>query len=273
MTESRQSNLHLQMGQEVIYLILTIAVMSSVVLAALLSQATSPTEPTPSAAIEPPPAAVEPLPTAPPPEELAPENPSPEDPQHVADSLPVDETTSAPQDEPEPPETEAPPPELQPPLITLRESDGYSFASGSAELDAEFARRLKDEIIPQILKLSVAHKAEVVEVVGHTDGEPFERNGDLDKKLHKGLAALADETLRPSDNVGLGLVRAISVALALRAAGLREPYVLIPLSAGPLVAPGDAVVPSSYTQGDASRRRIEIRLRRRDRLKQPDVPP
>lgn len=69
--------------------------------------------------------------------------------------------------------------------------------------------------------------------------------------------------LVPADNAGLGLARAISVANILRANSALEAVTILPLSAAQLVLPGDKL-----TTGQAgnveSRRRIEIRIRRRD---------
>lgn len=228
MNAPRQSTLHLQMGQEVIYLLLTIAVATALILVAwMMSQ--------PQADVVDPPT---------PPEDVAP-------PEDVVEPIA------------EPPEEE----KKRPPLIALTESDGFSFASGSTEITASFAKLLEDVVVPRIRELGDIHQAEIVEVVGHTDGVPLHHTtragGNLDAMLGRGLDDLAGETLAPSDNVGLGMGRAVAVALALRRAGLEARYVLIPLSAGPLVGPGDNVASRPGATPDAQRRRIEIRLRRR----------
>ncbi|MDB5695526.1 MAG: nuclease [Sphingomonas bacterium] len=64
------------------------------------------------------------------------------------------------------------------------------------------------------------------------------------------------------DNVGLGMARAVAVARALRKAGVGEAYVIIPMSAGPLVRPGDRVTDGARAADEQNRRRIELRLRR-----------
>ena len=240
MNRGRQSTLHLQMGQEVIYLLLTIAVATSLMLVAWIASQSQ----------------------APPIEVAVDQGKS---------SLPMPPETSitAPPGMKAPPTTKSnePLPDAQPPLISLKESDGFSFASGSAEITPSFAQLLEGAIVSRIRELSETYNAEIIEVVGHTDGVPLSAGtragGNLDSMLHRGLNALPGELLAPSDNVGLGMGRAIAVALALRAAGLEERYILVPLSAGPLVGPGDNVFAIPQPLPDAKRRRIEIRLRRR----------
>src|SRR5208283_5980803 len=59
----------------------------------------------------------------------------------------------------------------QPPIIMLRESEGYSFPSGSAELSAEFKDKLQIEIVPNLQGIITKYHCDIVEVVGHTDGQ------------------------------------------------------------------------------------------------------
>ena len=70
-------------------------------------------------------------------------------------------------------------------------------------------------------------------------------------------------TLEPADNAGLGLARAISVANVLRGNPALSGITVLPLSAAQLILPGDTL-----TVGQAgnveTRRRIEIRIRRRE---------
>ncbi|APO72198.1 hypothetical protein IE4872_PD01677 (plasmid) [Rhizobium gallicum] len=67
----------------------------------------------------------------------------------------------------------------------------------------------------------------------------------------------------PADNAGLGLARALAVAIELKADKKLEGATILPMSAAQLVLPGDTL-----TRGQAgnveSRRRIEIRIRRRN---------
>ena len=58
------------------------------------------------------------------------------------------------------------------------------------------------------------------------------------------------------------LDRHLAFVQALRDAGLDARYTIIPLSAGPLVLPGDRVTDGRDAADDQRRRRIELRLRR-----------
>ena len=104
-----------------------------------------------------------------------------------------------------------------------------------------------------------------MEVIGHTDEQPLSRsNSNMDKNSINVLASKAAvSTLVPADNAGLGLARAISVANVLKANAALEGITVLPLSAAQLILPGDML-----TLGEAgdveTRRRIEIRIRRRD---------
>src|SRR5262249_16734498 len=75
----------------------------------------------------------------------------------------------------------------QPPIITLGETEGYFFALGSAELPPDFKARLSSEVVPKLLLLADIYDADVVEVIGHTDGIPIgpniQRHADLDMSL------------------------------------------------------------------------------------------
>lgn len=74
----------------------------------------------------------------------------------------------------------------QPPIITLSEAQGYYFPSGSAELSDDFRGLLADNIVPRVLELSRRYDADVIEVVGHTDEVPVRSN-----------ESTIDETLLP----------------------------------------------------------------------------
>lgn len=197
MTAKRASALHLQIGQETIYLLLTIGLFASLLLALYVATMRGPTE--------------------------------------------------------------------QPPIVTLSEADGFTFPTGSAAIGRDFALELKRTVAPRIGDLSRRHQAPIIEVIGHTDEVPLGGRalGDLDRSLVGWLNG--DNRAEPvsGDNVGLGMARATAVARALRAAGLGSGYVIIPLSAGPLIKPGDVVTDGRGARDDRGRRRIELRLRRR----------
>jgi len=152
-----------------------------------------------------------------------------------------------------------------PPIISLTEANGYFFRSGSAELSTSFTDQLNGSISDQIAKNLESYGADIVEVIGHTDEQPISRlNSNLDKNSIDVLSARKSiNSLEPADNAGLGLARAISVANILRANKSLSGITVLPLSAAQLILPGDTL-----TLGQAgnveTRRRIEIRIRRRE---------
>ena len=159
-----------------------------------------------------------------------------------------------------------PMPQDQPPIIPLREADGFSFDPGSAAISDSFLTKLKTEIVPRLTALSDRYSAQVVEVIGHTDGTSLRDTTRLKANLDDFLGQFLDLTvtteLLPYDNVGLGISRAVSVARALRAAGLAAKLDIQPLSAAYLISPKDRTEPAARRVSDASRRRIDIRIRR-----------
>ncbi|QRM45779.1 hypothetical protein [Rhizobium sp. BG4] len=152
-----------------------------------------------------------------------------------------------------------------PPIISLTEANGYFFRSGSAELSMSFTDQLNGSISDQIAQNLERYGADIVEVIGHTDEQPISRlNSNLDKNSIDVLSAKKSiNSLEPADNAGLGLARAISVANILRANKSLSGITVLPLSAAQLILPGDTL-----TVGQAgnveTRRRIEIRIRRRE---------
>jgi len=155
----------------------------------------------------------------------------------------------------------------KPPIIILREADGYYFEVGSAEITASFAERITTEIVPQIIAHARSYQANVIEIIGHTDGVAVGPNLRTKANLDFTIAAFINgqhsEAPIPFDNAGLGMARAVAMAKALRANGLAESYEILPLSAGSLIAPSDRYSPGELKESDQPRRRIEIRLRRR----------
>jgi flagellar motor protein MotB len=150
-----------------------------------------------------------------------------------------------------------------PPIITLSEAGGYFFATGKAELSADFERALQAKVIPDLLRLAARYGVDVIEVTGHTDEQPImPRNSNLDQSLLpvlKGNGPIS--SLVPSDNAGLGLSRAVAVARIFIADPQIQAYRVLPMSGGQLIDVGERVTEGS--KGDVKeRRRIEIRLRR-----------
>ena len=198
---SKRSTLHLQMGQETVYLVLTMAVFATVVLSAMLYKTRQPFE--------------------------------------------------------------------DPPIITLAEADGFYFAPGSPAISQDFDRQLRATVVPRLRTIADKYGAYTVEVIGNTDevplGPSLRRGSNLDGSLAAWLTERSVGNPIAYDNVGLGMARAVAVTRALRQAGLDNEFAIVPLSAGPFLRPDDTVADGSDKVDDQTRRRIEIRLRRRAR--------
>jgi flagellar motor protein MotB len=150
----------------------------------------------------------------------------------------------------------------QPPRISLKESDGYSFPLGSAELSGPFRVRLSSEIVTQILSIAERYQVSVVEVIGHTDETPLRRNGGtLDMHL---IPFLRGENVQvvATDNVGLGMARAAAVLNALSGDARLSHLMFLPYSAGQVVLRGDRLSDGTDRSPNDERRRIEISLRK-----------
>jgi outer membrane protein OmpA-like peptidoglycan-associated protein len=163
----------------------------------------------------------------------------------------------------EPPPLTCPPARHdQPPIITLKESEGYTFAFGSTEVSEPFRTNLIYSVIPRLLEISKRYQVTVVEVIGHTDDVPLRGYvSNLDITLVPFLNRERDE-VRASDNVGLGMARAVAVLKLLRDDSRLSGLSFVPYSAGQLVRRGDHLSEGSDRQPQAERRRIEISLRK-----------
>lgn len=151
-----------------------------------------------------------------------------------------------------------------PPIINLSEAGGYFFRSGSAELTKAFEDRLRGQISNEIADNLERYQVDVIEVIGHTDEQQIARAGsNLDQSVIDVVDGKRPVTsIVPADNAGLGLARAIAVANILRSDPKLKDAAILPLSAAQLVLPGDVL--TTGRAGDVeSRRRIEIRIRRR----------
>jgi outer membrane protein OmpA-like peptidoglycan-associated protein len=220
---SRQSILHLQMGQEVIYLLLTVAMVAALVL--LLRMAGESRQ-----------------------QDAAPPLPMPAPPEPATRS-------GAP----------LPSPDL-PPIIRLSEARGYYFPLGSAAITPAFRQRLAGEVVPRILDLGRRYHVDVIEVVGHTDEIPLrlESHSNLDFQLLAYLSGTGDAgDLHAADNVGLGMARAAAVARELLKDRALAGYTILPLSGGQAIATDQTLAAGHAATDEQERRRIEIRMRRR----------
>lgn len=156
-------------------------------------------------------------------------------------------------------------PHQWPPIISLSDADDYSFEIGSAELTPSFEQSLRGDITRTIAESLDEYNVDIVEVIGHTDEQRIARKeSNFDQTVLDVLARRkAVDTIVPGDNAGLGLARAIAVANVLRSEPALSGMTVLPLSAGQLIMPGDRL--TSGEAGDMrERRRIEIRIRRRD---------
>jgi hypothetical protein len=135
----------------------------------------------------------------------------------------------------------------------------------------------------EILGFIKQYDVDVIEVVGHTDEQPFGvrqsnnpanssgvvqlpvigRQSNLDRDLALVLKnGTTVARLVPADNAGLGLARAVSVVSILRQNAALAAYKLIPLSGAQLVNTDETLAIAGSPGDIPQRRRIEIRLRK-----------
>jgi outer membrane protein OmpA-like peptidoglycan-associated protein len=228
-----RSQLHLQLGQEVIYVLMTLGIMVSLLLIASNFRERPPAPPLPDCAL----------------------------PGHGPCFSAVDL-----------PECMHPglgpclSPNDRPPILNLTEREGFRFDTASYVVNEAFKERLRSSIAPEIVRISTEYNANVVEVVGHTDSVPVRvPTSSLDRKLNAYLSG-NESAAEVADNVGLGMMRAASVVRALREIPEleRHEFVFLAMSAGQTIAPNEQLVglESGKPTGDEARRRVEIRLRR-----------
>lgn len=152
-----------------------------------------------------------------------------------------------------------------PPIINLSEAGGYFFRSGSAELTDAFEGKLRGSITDQIAESLDRYQVDVIEVIGHTDEQPISRpTSNLDQSIIDVVDGRKPVTaITPADNAGLGMARALAVVNVLKSEDKLKGATILPMSGAQLVLPGDEL--TTGQAGDVeSRRRIEIRIRRRN---------
>lgn len=161
-----------------------------------------------------------------------------------------------------------------PPIISLKEADGYYFQSGSAELTNKFRSLLSGVVVDKLLETIKQYKVDVIEVIGHTDEQPLVvRTSNLDWTLIPYLQGQARDPFLPADNAGLGLARAVSVVRVLSEDPRLKTLSILPLSGAQLIDLDDTISSGSSTVTTEQRRRIEIRVRRSHHLGRIDSPP
>lgn len=177
------------------------------------------------------------------------------------------------------PNTQNPDPLSAPPIIVLP-SNTYQFQSGLAVLpdNLKIDLGINGKIIKEIEKALKDHpNIDVVEVIGHTDGQPLEKSpySNLDTTLEKvAHNELNFEDLHAGSNADLGLMRALAVVKKLqdvqskkrRQPGNFKDLQFRPYSAAQLLLPDcigkltDCFAQSKDRKGRDERRRIEIRF-------------
>lgn len=156
----------------------------------------------------------------------------------------------------------------KPPIINLKETEGFTFPLGEAALTPEFKTRLSSAV-ETLLDSAKPYKATVIEVIGHTDELPITgRQSNLDTQLIQFLNASRNLTLThtplvAADNTGLGMARAAAVAQFLMAdRRLEGRFQILPMSGGQLITTNDTISNGADSREASQRRRIEIRARR-----------
>ncbi|QFZ92226.2 OmpA family protein [Synechococcus elongatus] len=148
-----------------------------------------------------------------------------------------------------------------PPIITLPESESFRFSSGSAQLSPAFQASLRKTLIPQIEQLINDYDIDVVELIGHTDGQPNPGTGNLDTLINRSPAS----RLVPGSNADLGLMRSLAVVQYLQQVQKKDKKFqgvqFRAYSAGSLFLPSGKPAPASNAN-QPERRRIEIRFTR-----------
>jgi hypothetical protein len=168
----------------------------------------------------------------------------------------------------------------KPPNIQISEQrEDYRFESGSSAMGPAFIQglqknefaRLAGEIIDREEEGRV--KVDTLEIIGHTDGAPLSRDGNLDQKLPDVLAGSRTKisSLDPGSNNDLGLLRALAVREQWehfidsheQRQILRKIHIRC-YSAGQTILPYAKVEPAAddFRKPDPRARRIEMRLTR-----------
>jgi outer membrane protein OmpA-like peptidoglycan-associated protein len=154
-----------------------------------------------------------------------------------------------------------------PPIIVIKDEGAYRFASGSAEISQEMLNYILKQIVPEIEARTKQYGINVVEIIGHTDGQA---NGQVTSNLDVNLENVVSGNipvgnLRAGSNADLGLMRALSVVKALRDIQTKENRLsglsFRAYSAAQLILPNGQFA-AIARQDDVTRRRIEIRFTR-----------
>ena len=154
----------------------------------------------------------------------------------------------------------------KPPLLQLTEKESFRFKPSVYTLDEPFKAAL-DKRLDEIRDKVKEYKIDVIEVIGHTDGQPNQpAPSNLDDKLIQLGRSQSLTGYQVGSNSDLGLLRAMAVAQELRKrldSDGRHNIVFRPYSAASLIDTAGRWQPANGTNQPA-RRRIELRLTRTD---------
>ena len=152
-----------------------------------------------------------------------------------------------------------------PPIISLSEAKDYSFGVGSSNLTPKFKQALRGSISDQIYEILKEYNADVIEVIGHTDPQPMNKNRTTNLDDFSVQFFKSDKTinLNATDNAGLGYARALSVTKELMKVPALSGYSILPYSAGQMITPDEKLQNGSKSYDSSQLRRIEIRVRRK----------
>lgn len=146
------------------------------------------------------------------------------------------------------------------PILIDEESGRFKFKSGSAELNPQLKEHIEATIIPQIENIIETKKIDFIQVIGHTDGVPVGKRGDLDENLEKaGQNKIEVKKLIPGSNADLALLRALAVVQELQEQEQFKDVKFRAYSAAQLYLPSGELADLSR-KDDPIRRRIEIRF-------------
>ncbi len=156
----------------------------------------------------------------------------------------------------------------KPPIISLPETSGYKFDSGTAKLSADFSLLLEKTVFTDITKVLERGDVNTIEIIGHTDGTSVRGReaSNLDAQLGNVLSGLLPASaLKPGSNSDLGLIRAVAVRREIEAwlktkslAGKISIRCYSAANSVPLTT--GLATPSVFAGEEAGRRRIEIRF-------------
>lgn len=147
--------------------------------------------------------------------------------------------------------------------ITIDERSGnFKFQSGSAELNPQLKKYIREKVIPKIEKTIKEKEGAIdfIQVIGHTDGQANNKTSNLDQKIE--LIANGKTTinaLSPGSNADLGLMRALAVIQEIQKTKRLKNIKFRAYSAGQLYLSSGDLAPVNR-KADETRRRIEIRF-------------